>query len=49
MSEFSHLKNKLLAELRSTIKNSRSGCARSGCFLRLRDPVTEKRAADGVY
>ena len=25
MSEFSHLKNKLLAELRSTIKNSRSG------------------------
>ena len=49
MSEFSHLKNKLLAELRSTIKNSRSGCAQSGCFLCLRDPVTEKRAAYGVY
>ena len=39
----------LFIYLVTSFKNSRSGCARSGCFLRLRDPVTEKRAAYGVY
>ena len=39
----------LFIYLVTSFKNRRSGCARSGCFLRLRDPVTEKRTAYGVY
>ena len=39
----------LFIYLVTSFKNSRSGCARSGCFLRLRDLVTEKREAYGVY
>ena len=52
MSEFSHLKNKLLAEqVEDQIYHQKQPLRvrPERLFLRLRDPVTEKRAAYGVY